>query len=431
MGEFVHVYNDGGGIRDVPVADGSLNLLSAIVDPVTGGSNFYVNGATVKKDLLRSRKAMPTLLIIGDSLTFANTLDTATSSQYVDNGYATWAIGLCGYHPRRIINAGIGGEHAYSIAARIDAVLESSGPIDDIIVLVGSNHQDSVEAQTSYCNSVAYIVESCRKSGANLILLHNPGFNSDTATLIAIRRSEGAWLRETYGSVPGVSVVDLYPIVMDTVSGDWKTNYAYDGAHPNSLGGYFMGKEILLPSCPVLVSYAGEPSLLSPNPLFAGTAGTNGAGCSGTIATSWSGLCSNATAVHSQSAEPNGLGNIQIATITASGAGYYMLYAPNLSISSDLEIAGSAEITLESPISVENVSLKVSHSGPSSAVWAAKSGNTTVAFTEGFSVKPITRLMNTTAATAYGQIAVRVDFKAAGSAVLKISRAGILDMAKI
>ncbi len=401
------------------------------VDLLTGGIDLLGGGGYAKKDLGRSRKQMPVLLIVGDSLTFANTLDLATTSQYVDNGYATWAIGLKGYHPKKIINAGIGGEHAYHVAARIDAVLSAAGPVDDIIVMVGSNHQDNTAAQISYCDSVLYIVAACRKTGANLTLLHNPGFNTDTATLTSIRRTEGAWLKETFGSMGGVAVVDMYPLVMDTSTGDWKANYTYDGSHPSSLGGYFMGKDINLPYCPVLASFVGEPGLLNTNPLFAGTSGTNGAGCSGTIATGWSGLCSNATAVHSQAAEANGLGNEQIVTITASAAGYYMLYAANLNIVSGLDIAASAVIAVESPVNVENVHIKAAHSGPNSALWNGKSGNTTYAFTEAFVVKPITRIMRTSADTVAGQLTIRIDFKGAGSAVLRVSRAGLFDIGQI
>ena len=243
-----------------------------------------------------------------------------------------------------------------------------------------------------------------------------------------------------FSNRPDSHAADTQAAVYDYTANDWKTNYTYDGTHPGSLGGYYMGKAIYTatvaridkPKNPVLAATnddyrstdAGSNQVLA-NPMLTGTSGTKGAGCSGSAAASWSAVCTGgAVAVFSKEADPDGLGEIQVIEITASAAGemtFYQALATTFAVGDQLQAA--VEMVLDaSPTGLDNVKLEVSHSPTQKATWGAKTGNTTAVFDEGFSITPTIRPDVTviTGTTGAGQASIVMSFKTAGSATLRV-----------
>lgn len=378
--------------------------------------------------------------LVGDSITYTNTsVGVANNLLYYDNGYFGWALALLGLNPSIVYNGGVGGETTAMFADQLAAAIAAG--CDVIFYMGGTNNADGADMVRLALADYESAYETCRQEGVFFYALTPIAKNADTATKAGRYRALAAKIMSRFSNRPDSHAADTQAAVYDYTANNWMTGYTYDGTHPNSLGGYYMGKAIYTatvaridkPKNPVLAATnddyrstdAGSNQVLV-NPMLTGTSGTKGAGCSGSVAASWSAVCTGAAvAVFSKEADPDGLGEIQVIAITASAAGemtFYQALAPATFAVGD-DLSATCEMVLDAgPTGLDNVKLEVLHSPTQKATWGAKTGNTTVVFDEGFSITPAIRpdVSVITGTTGAGQASIVMAFKTAGSATLRI-----------
>lgn len=410
---------------------------------VTGGIEIpALAGAGISRGIGALVRDGARVGLVGDSITYTNTsVGVANNLLYYDNGYFGWAAALLGLNPASVYNGGVGGETTAMFADQLAAAIDAG--CDVIFYLGGTNNADGADMVRLALADYESAYQTCRDRGVFYYALTPIAKNADTSTKAARYRALSARIVSRFANRPDSHAADTQAAVYDYTANDWKTGYTYDGTHPNSLGGYYMGKaiytatvaRILKPFNTTLAATsddyratdAGSNQLLA-NPMLTGTSGTKGAGCSGNVAASWSAVCTGGvTAVFSKDTDPDGLGEIQTIAATASAAGelsfYQALSASTFAV--DDVLSAAVEMVLDaSPTGLDNVKIEVSHSPTQKATWGAKTGNTTVVFDEGFSITPLIRpdvavIAGTTGA---GQVSIVMSFKTAGSATLKLKR---------
>ena len=378
--------------------------------------------------------------IVGDSITSMNTSTNLPNYEiYYDNGYFTWACALLGMNPSLLYNGGVGGEETSQFFDQLDTAIAAG--CEAIFFLGGTNNDDGVDMVRLAFADYEAAHEACRQAGAFFFALTPPPQNADSAGKTARYRSLAALIMARFANRPDSHAADTQAAVYDYSADNWKTNYAYDGVHPGCLGGYYMGKAIFTatvariakPKNALLArgaddyrtTDAGSNQVLA-NPMLTGTSGTKGSGCSGNVATSWQTVCTGGcTAVCSKAVDADGLGEEQVLTATASASGTALLYqaisAGVLAVGDKLRAA--CEVVIDAgPTGFDNVKLEIFHDPGQKVIWGGKSGNTTVAYDEGFSVTPVIPLTATVLLGALGsaQFTIGMSFMAAGSAVMRV-----------
>lgn len=247
----------------------------------------------------------------GDSRAGLIRLLTGTLSAYAINSVPAWT---------RFFSAGristgfndfyaIGGARTDAILATTEAMLQANDA--GIVAIFCSTNDRAVApvltAQQSIDNLTA-MRDLCFKYGRYVIFIAETprGDTKYTAqrlsgTQLKYHMRVHEWLLRQK-SVPGVSVIDPWPVMADASSanGDAVLLTTYDGLHPSKTGGAYVGQLIadeiarLLPAARASVSSNADiydqtlhpDGCLNPNPMLAGSGGALTAG-TGNIASSW------------------------------------------------------------------------------------------------------------------------------------------------
>lgn len=142
------------------------------------------------------------------------------------------------------------------------------------------------------------LVSEVNKTGAQLVLF-TPVPKSDTGAVRVLMNQTVNWLRSTFANYPGVLLIDSHALLVDVASaaGAFKTGYSVDGTHPTKVARMVLAKHIKtvlqnrLPVAPAITRSLADTfgtvsssKQLNDNPGFLGTAGTLGAGVTGTVA---------------------------------------------------------------------------------------------------------------------------------------------------
>lgn len=423
--------------RAVWVDNGVTNLEPLQVSKnLTGRSKISV----ASNDLNSQTKGyLSSVLIFGDSITGQNTQDIANSISWFDIGYLPWAQAFSGVDFDFVRNSGIAGDSTQVMLARTAADVLAHDS-DVVIEMAGINGITTRTPEQMMADKILYW-EQITGQGRYVIALACPPNGVGTDPTITRLARLNALIADYWRGRADGEFVDWYPSLTDTTNAvaPWKTSYATDSpaTHPTNLGAFWMGKAL----APVLSRLFKRRNLVSSprdtrqydatsnnivdNPLMLGTAGTNGAGCSGSLASSWLALCSGGvTAVHSKGLANSGIGEKQIATLTATASGYWMLY--NGSIHTRAAIAdlldGSARIKVIGATNLNSLYLTISSSA-GSIVWGRKSGGTQVVLPSDFELlTATTRKGPLFAGTTSLQLNIRAEFSAAGSAVLELEQ---------
>ena len=408
-----------------------------------GGSAVAPIGNTPAARVLsrQARGYLSSLIIIGDSITSQNSQDLSNSISYMDTGYLTWALGLAGVQIDFVRNAGIAGDTIQMIADRMasDVIPYQA---DAALVQGGINGVTTITPEAQFAILRDQIWAPLIARGSYVIDTATPPRTiADGITNLRVARLNALRAQYWRDRADG-EFVDWYSDLTDTTNTacPYKTSYALDSppTHPSNLGAYVMGEKLapvlqrLFRSRALIASPADTRQLdatsnnIIDNPLFLGTGGTNGAGCSGTLAASWLGLCTGGvTAVHSTGAANSGVGQKQIAALTATASGYYMLYTASVhsrAVVADI-IDAAARIKISSASNLNAIYLSLT-SNTGSLVWGRKAGASQAVLPSDFELLAAQTKKGTLfAGTTSLQFTVRAEFAGAGSATFEIERA--------
>lgn len=183
-----------------------------------------------RSSLVRNMMRPRTIIPVGDSNTLsASAAQTGDVWNYGPNVIEAAVFGA--KDMRMLRNAGIGGDTAAMIEARLQADVLAYAP-DACLLMTGTNDLSSGMANAGYAalmNSVERIVLRMLDAGILPIIVTPPPKNSAANEL---RRAQPFyyWLAEYYG----LPLFDLYRICVDpATSGNFKSGYSPDNLHLN------------------------------------------------------------------------------------------------------------------------------------------------------------------------------------------------------
>lgn len=222
-------------------------------------------------DAAYSRASVPSprLVLAGDSLTDYEEESTSTGSYYSVRGPWTWALVMLGQRLNIVKNAGIAGNTSTQLLARYDADVIAHNPAV-VSLMIGTNDvSGSIPAATTH-NNILEMIGKNRRAGALTILRTIPPQDADDSAKKNARIRLNTWLR-SLNAMPDVVVIDVMPLVVDPVTGNFDAGTTYDGIHFEALGAYRIGKQLaevlrpLLPAWDRLPSSPSDPDNYLPN----------------------------------------------------------------------------------------------------------------------------------------------------------------------
>lgn len=407
--------------------------------PSDGGVAF--DGPTGIAIARRAVGYLRDVVLFGDSLSAMNSWSGATSIGRPDNGYLTWATALAGVELNVVRNAGIGGNTTAEMLARIDAdVLAYQS--DVVIEMSGINGIETLPVETQIQNKVA-IWQKLLAAGRYVIAMSTTPHGGGTDPGITNIARLNALAAEFWRGRTDGEFVDLHPFVTNTsiATAPWKTDFSYDFVHPTNLGAYWMAQALvptlrrlfaprrLVSSPRDTLQYDMLSKNILTNPLFLGTGGVNGTGCTGTIPTDWRGLCNaNVSAVHSVAPANSGVGQKLVATITATATGYYSVY--NSSVFTNAVVGdvlqSSARIKVVSAVNMTGLKFGIASTKNTIDWGRLPSAGEQRALPPDFELMCADSYPGTwSSGNGYGNVTLRADFTGAGSAVIEIERAEV------
>lgn len=242
------------------------------------------------KTLRTAPAKIPTVVLLGDSITAKNYVQSGIESYYGSDGFWTWAEVFLGQRFRVLNYAGILGQNSTQILQRFDTDVTPWAP-NYVVILAGRN--DGTSAVTLTIPNLDKMLTKCAAIGATAILCTLPPLNTPGTGQRQADNNTNQWIKRQ-GLRPGVIVVDWTAAVQDSTGGFIFPTYTPDGTHPSPDGALSMGRIManclsnLIPVSSPLVANNDDSACLMANPMMFGTAGTVGTGGTGTCASSWS-----------------------------------------------------------------------------------------------------------------------------------------------
>jgi len=241
-----------------------------MIHPGDPGPADWANGVDAALAATYARLTGPqnVFVALGDSLTLGNDVPTGSAVQRGD-APLTWASMLSGGRIIYGYNAGIAGQNSTQILARVASDVVAHNP-GSCIILAGTNDLAGGDFTTWRTNIAAMVVQ-VRAAGIRPFLCTLPPTGSSgyraTVTLW------NGWLRR-YAVTQGISLVDIYGLLVDSTTGDYAAAYVNDGVHPSMAGWTAIGQLIsdrlspLLPeNRPLVPSDNNDPNNLLSNGL--------------------------------------------------------------------------------------------------------------------------------------------------------------------
>ncbi len=181
-------------------------------------------------------------------------------------------------------NRGIGGDTTTTLNARKAISLAGNGfesTYDLVIFMAGTNDIGTssgatpADLSTMMTNVMAIKTYVTQTLGKRLVIGTVPPVDDNTATQIQRRKDYNAWIRSLADSM--TIIWDYWDAVTDSATNDWRSGYAYDGVHPNPLGGHIMGarlRDALVPHYGNSSGFVLRSTNLLGNPFFTGSGGS-------------------------------------------------------------------------------------------------------------------------------------------------------------
>lgn len=194
--------------------------------------------AGLKTEFPITQRVTAPVAFIGDSFTDGQKVYAWT---YSPTSYANQAAFYSGGRIAMVNNAGVAGETAAQILARVDAGLIAFAPRYGVI-LAGTN--DCV-AGTAAATTMTPIVASYRKmlaAGIEPIAVTIAPIDAEPANTLATALN--VEIRRVAAEL-GIRVFDLWAFVRDPATGKIKASYAADSIHLNELGAHDAGLAFL------------------------------------------------------------------------------------------------------------------------------------------------------------------------------------------
>jgi len=249
-----------------------------------------------------------------------------------ESGSGYWRLSTIFSNSRLLYagNAGVGGEYADAILARVDSdVLALTPRPDYCIVLSGTNSiADSAFTPAGVAQTVEDTWRRLRGSGVQPIACTIPPRNAvDPARVQTLNR-----LLSYRAERLGLPVLDFYRLLVDPSTGDYLSSYTSDGTHPTIAGYRVMGQLVadqiapfLPPAFPYLTSEITDAVNLLTNGVFVGDSNADG------VANNWSLAAAAGDTTPSLVSDATIKGNWQRLTTTASAGQRYFSQTVNMS----------------------------------------------------------------------------------------------------
>jgi len=436
--------------------NGALTARAPGFDPIPLPVNPAEMGALA---INANSNGRTTLGICGDSISQNCFNDTAVNSIFFSRGWAAMAPAMAGVYcvPVKYATSGAtiqswAAEHlANVIAAKPSAVT----------LMLGANNAINPGGYP-FAASMTALDEICAAlttAGIYVAHLPTPPQGSIAAPVSAAvsnyivrlnKHVRDYWVGKAFGEY-----VDTYSTLVSstTVSAGtvttnpWKANYAQaDGLniHPSQLGAYYISYAIfqsgvlqrLFPAYQLIQSnsdYIGTDSTsnqLLPNGLMLGTTGAHDNGfSSGPVATGWrlSGAA-NVSVVASKATADSGVGEKQILTCTATGAGQVAFYMTGIesNFTSGNTIRAAARIKVTGATAQTRCVWELFASGPGDILgWNDGPQDVSFPTTQQEYLAAITPGRILTYSSGYIRPLLYINFSGAGGAVIEISQAEI------
>jgi lysophospholipase L1-like esterase len=346
-------------------------------------------------------RAPLTAVLLGDSITAnCNRSGTANIGSNLMSWFE-WANAKSQAGMVLLNNAGVAGNTTAQMLARVQSDVVAYSPAYCIVMGGQNDPLDTSGAVAGTYSNLLAIYAALNASGIYVIALSVTPDSTGTANHKKGKSLLNAKLRDYWSGRAGGEYVDVYSSMVDPlqVSGNpiSSTQTVVDGVHPGVYGSYLIGSALapvfqrlnlgrvrpLVSSTVDNIKNNALSQQICNNPLFEGTGGTVGTGCTGTVADRWAASCSGAgAAAMSLVSEPNGYGYIQRAAITASaGSDTFTLTQNNLAAWEALTAGATyvfdANVTLTSPLNLACVEARLNFtggSGPDAKVFSFSSG---------------------------------------------------------
>lgn len=246
-------------------------------------------------------------------------------------------------------NFGVSGNTTTQMLDRCDKMLAATSA-GTFIVFGGVNDRLTGISYATSVTNMSTIIDKLLAAGRFVILVAemptgdaaNTGNRLSTTALLRDHIRFHQWVLDQRNR-PGVIVVDIWPAIADnsgtsTTVADVRSGTCYDGRHPQMNGAYLIARalqpaiEALFPPLPILPASPSDTydasnnpfGCLAANPMMAGSGGSLGTNCTGTIAASWQAAGGSGTtgATATYSKQSDGFGNpVQRAVIAGTATG--------------------------------------------------------------------------------------------------------------
>lgn len=267
--------------------------------------------------------------------------DTAVNPSYNHSqGLFTWANISLGGRLTLVRNAGVAGNTTAQMLDRVSNITGLAVVPDYCVVLGGTNDMlTDVPSATTISNLTA-IYEALQEKRITVVACTTPPVFSATQSRRLAQDEVNNWIRDRREQ-PGFIVCDWAGRWADATVGGARTGLSTDGVHPTALGAGALGKMLADAMRPYIggslsslpAQNADETNAML-NGMMTGTGGGLGAGCVGSLATSWLAgrLSGTGTLTLAKVARTDGIaGEWQSYTLSGT-ASTYIVYQDRLSI---------------------------------------------------------------------------------------------------
>jgi lysophospholipase L1-like esterase len=294
-----------------------------------------------------AKRAVLRAIPLGDSITQSNS-SLSGGVWTLSSGYAEATLMKGGGRFQIVSNAGIGGQTAAQIQARVSSDVLAKGA-DVCLLQAGTNDLPTCGTNagiTALMNTLEQTVRQLLNAGVAVILTTPPANNNYP---IACRNVQRFYymLAQYYG----LPLLDMFRLTVDASTGNYKATLSGDGTHPNNLGVQTLsdafGLQLANPGsliAPVYLAAFSEAATNNPANLLQNGAFTAG----GTNPTGWSPNLTNATVTVPAAVAPY-TGNTFTYAKTLAGGAYALFGAgansPAFAAGDTLVYSGHLKIT--------------------------------------------------------------------------------------
>lgn len=249
---------------------------------------------------------------IGDSYTaYGFDITTANKNLYRSSGYLAWLRVLSKQQIDVSLSnvwANLNGEGTAEMIAGGYHTSAAAAGLDFCIICAGSNDYSGGKNLTysQITTNLTTIYNTVLASGAIVVAVAIPPRSSLGAADYKLYTRVNNWIRGQSASNARIIYVDVEPYVADATTGNYLSNYSWDGTHLSAKGSYWLGKLIwdaisnYVPNRDILTKWYNDVYDSTANPrgnlltngMLNGTGGslgtTGGAGTvTGNVADSW------------------------------------------------------------------------------------------------------------------------------------------------